>query len=79
MNVFEVAAASFGLNEAKLIKPGVPDESILVHRLGRRGAGQMPPLSTNVVDDRGLVLIKRWIEAMSVESSDQSAESNLAE
>ena len=70
---------SFGLNEAKLIKPGVPDESILVYRLSRRGAGQMPPLSTNVVDDRGLVLIKRWIEAMSVESSDQSAESNLAE
>ena len=28
---------SFGLNEAKLIKPGVPDESILVYRLGRRG------------------------------------------
>ena len=70
---------SFGLKEAKLIKPGVPDESVLVHRLGRRGAGQMPPLSTNVVDDRGLLLIKRWIEAMSVKSSDQSAESNLAE
>jgi hypothetical protein len=29
----------------------------------RRGAGQMPPLATNVVDQAAVDLLKEWIES----------------
>jgi uncharacterized repeat protein (TIGR03806 family) len=47
--------------DSRLIAPGDPDRSILWLRLGRRGAGQMPPLATSVPDPEGLQLIREWV------------------
>jgi len=55
---------TYDLVNAKLIAPGAPDRSVLLHRIGLRGAGQMPPLSTNRVDDEGLKLMREWVKAM---------------
>jgi uncharacterized repeat protein (TIGR03806 family) len=55
---------TFGIKDAKLIVPGDPDRSILYQRLKRRGAGQMPPLATAVVDDEAAQVIHDWIKAM---------------
>ena len=59
---------SFGLKDAKLISPGEPDSSLLLHRMGRRGRGQMPPLATSVVDRNAVTMIRQWIAEMKVDS-----------
>jgi glucose/arabinose dehydrogenase len=54
----------FGIAEAKLVAPGAPERSILVHRLSRRGPGQMPPLASTVVDEQARRLLAEWIRRM---------------
>ena len=53
-----------GLSGAKVIAPGSPDASILYVRISQRGANQMPPISTNVVDSAGAALLRQWISGM---------------
>jgi hypothetical protein len=53
------------------ISPGKPDESAVVYRMGQRSlaglAGaklEMPPLATEVKDEKGLLTIRGWIESL---------------
>lgn len=46
------------------IIPGDPTQSLVVRLAGMRGMQQMPPLATRVVDEAGLALVRKWIEAM---------------
>ena len=55
---------TFDIPDAKLIAPGEPDRSVLIRRLGMRGPGQMPPLSSNRVDIEGLELMKEWCRSL---------------
>ena len=55
---------TFGISNAMLIAPGSPDRSIIYHRVLRRGAGQMPPLATSVVDHQAIQLLRDWISQM---------------
>ncbi len=52
---------AMGLADARLIAPGDPERSVLYRRVARRGPGQMPPTSSNVVDSRGAELLREWI------------------
>jgi uncharacterized repeat protein (TIGR03806 family) len=52
---------TFGISNAMLVAEGEPDRSVLVHRLSRRGRGQMPPLVSNRVDERAVALMQQWI------------------
>ena len=54
----------FGLKNAKLIAPGDPASSVLMERIRRRGAGQMPPLATSRTDEVAVRLLSEWIAAM---------------
>ncbi|HJS07838.1 MAG TPA: PQQ-dependent sugar dehydrogenase, partial [Pirellulales bacterium] len=56
----------FGLADPKLIAPGSPERSVLLHRLSHRGpnTGQMPQLSTNVVDGPAVKLVEEWIKSL---------------
>jgi uncharacterized repeat protein (TIGR03806 family) len=56
----------FGLMEAKIIAPGHPERSVLLHRLSHRGAGsgQMPQLGTNLVDPTAVKLFEAWIRSL---------------
>lgn len=54
----------FGIENAKLIAPGSPERSILLHRISRRGRGQMPQLATDIVDERAVSIIRQWIEGL---------------
>lgn len=51
----------YGVADARLIAPGDPDRSILLHRISRRGEGQMPQLATNVVDEQAIEMLREWI------------------
>jgi uncharacterized repeat protein (TIGR03806 family) len=49
---------------ARIIAPGSAANSVLVARINRRDASQMPPLATNVVDSAGVQLISDWIASL---------------
>jgi len=55
---------AFGIANAKLIAPGDVSRSIIPNRMSRRGPGQMPPLATNVPDEKAIALIKEWIGSL---------------
>jgi hypothetical protein len=55
---------TFGLADAKLVAPGHAGRSVLAHRAGLRGPGQMPPLSSNRVDEAGVALLRAWIDSL---------------
>ena len=56
---------TFDTPDAKLIAPGDPERSVLLHRVGLRGPGQMPQLSTSVVDASAVTMLRDWVRQMS--------------
>jgi len=54
----------FGLPDAQLVAPGHPEQSVLLHRIARRGRGQMPQLATTRVDGQARDLIEAWIRSL---------------
>jgi glucose/arabinose dehydrogenase len=55
---------SFAITEAKLIAPGRPEASVLLHRVGCRGPGQMPPLATSLVDELAVEMLGSWVKGL---------------
>jgi hypothetical protein len=55
---------TFGLPDARLVAPGHPERSVLLHRIGHRGPGHMPPLATAVVDREAVQLLHDWIKQL---------------
>lgn len=55
---------TLGIEGARLVKPGAPDQSVLMKRITRRGEYQMPPTSTNRVDTEGAKLVEQWIRQL---------------
>jgi hypothetical protein len=55
---------AFGIAEARIVAPGDPARSVLYHRVTRRGPGQMPPLASSRVDERGAELLRQWIASL---------------
>lgn len=54
-----------GLPGTRIIKPGDPDKSTLLYRIGHRGAGiQMPPLGTQKVDPEAVAVIRAWVQEL---------------
>ena len=51
----------FGDPENRIISPGSTNHSLMLQRMSQRGPGQMPPLSSALVDTNGANLIQRWI------------------
>lgn len=54
----------FGLADPRLVAPGAPERSVLVHRVAMTERGRMPPLASAVVDDAAVQLLRDWIREM---------------
>lgn len=52
------------LNDPRLIKPGVPEESIVWARMNTAGPSRMPPLASFHVDAAGTETIAEWIRSL---------------
>ena len=52
---------NLGLDDAWRVRAGVPAQSVLWERMRRLDDVRMPPLSSHVVDDEGVELIRQWI------------------
>jgi hypothetical protein len=50
--------------DSRLIAPGDPGRSELLHRVATRGPGQMPPLASHRPDAAGVELLREWIAGM---------------
>ena len=50
--------------DARLVAPGDPARSVLLHRMATRGRGKMPQLATSLVDRQAVELIRQWIRRM---------------
>ena len=58
-----------GVSDARVVAPGDPHRSILYKRVTVRGTNQMPPTSTNRVDERGAQLLFDWIKQLDAKPS----------
>lgn len=54
----------FDIPDARLVAPGDPARSVLLHRMATRGRGKMPQLATSLVDHQAVELIREWIRRM---------------
>lgn len=55
----------FGLDGASQIEPGNPYRSILYYRVATKGAGHMPMVAAQTIDEEGVRLVHDWIRSMS--------------
>ncbi|MBX9679420.1 MAG: PQQ-dependent sugar dehydrogenase [Gemmataceae bacterium] len=55
---------NFNIKEAKVLAPGKPDQSVLLHRMSITGLGRMPHVGSKVPDEVGVRLIREWIAGM---------------
>lgn len=53
----------------KSLIPAEPDDSSLVTRCDRRYFRHMPPLGTEVVDEEGVGLLRRWVASLPAEAA----------
>lgn len=54
----------FEIDDARLVFSGDPNRSVLCYRVAKLGAGRMPHVGSDVVDERGLALLRRWIASL---------------
>ncbi len=54
----------FSLPDARLVAPGHPERSVLLHRVALRGRGQMPQLATSRIDQPAVEMLTEWIRQM---------------
>jgi len=67
MQVCDKLAANSGGRGTTRVVPGKPQESVLFLRMTSRGDvgyGPMPPLSSNVVDDKAAAALSAWISSL---------------
>lgn len=55
---------TFDLADPRLVAPGVPERSVLLHRIAIKQRGRMPPLASGVVDDAAVQLLREWIKEL---------------
>lgn len=59
---------TFGIKDAKIIAPGHPERSVMLHRISQRGKGHMPPLATRVVDQAAVEMLREWIKQLPMDA-----------
>jgi uncharacterized repeat protein (TIGR03806 family) len=57
-------AGDLGLTNPVLLKPGDPDNSILLLRMQNLDSTRMPPLGSGVVDNQAIGVVREWISAL---------------
>ena len=63
---------AFGINDPRIVAPGDPSRSVLLHRIIRRGEGQMPKLGSDVPHAEAIDVIVKWITQMPMPQKEQA-------
>jgi uncharacterized repeat protein (TIGR03806 family) len=56
---------AFGLNDPRILVPGNPDRSLILHRMQLPDLGRMPHVASKVIDRNATVLMRDWILSLS--------------
>jgi len=73
MNIMDEipTGGDLGVPDARIVKPGLPDESVLLLRMESLQQGvRMPPLSTTREDEAATALVRQWINSLSSSSTE---------
>ena len=62
-----------GLPEARVIAAGDAARSVVLQRMAAEGAGHMPYVGSRLADERGLRLVRAWIESLTPAKDDTPA------
>jgi uncharacterized repeat protein (TIGR03806 family) len=54
----------FGLKDPRIVAPGDPERSMVLHRMKLLGLGRMPHVASSVVDERSVTMIHDWIKQL---------------
>ena len=63
MQVCNARVQNGDINSLRLV-PGKPEESAIIQRMKAHDGTRMPPLATNVVDERGVKWVSDWIASI---------------
>ena len=55
---------AFGISNARLVAPGDPHGSLLYYRILKTGAGRMPRIGSEEVDESAVVMMREWIRTL---------------
>ncbi|WP_165440683.1 PQQ-dependent sugar dehydrogenase [Rubripirellula amarantea] len=79
MNIIgaDPAQGNFGITGACVVKPGHPEQSVLMYRVATHGPGQMPKIGSGQPDIAGAKLLWDWIAAMKQEPTVDQHDSPL--
>jgi hypothetical protein len=55
---------TFNLADPKVLVPGDPARSLVLHRMELTGLGRMPHVASRVVDRQGVDLVREWLTAL---------------
>jgi uncharacterized repeat protein (TIGR03806 family) len=58
------AQGTFGLEDPRILAPGEPGRSLILHRMKLLGLGRMPHVASRVVDEKGVKLIEEWLRGI---------------
>jgi len=58
------AQGDLGIADARIIKPGDADSSLLLRRMDTISNGRMPNIGSNVIDEKAVKLLREWIDSM---------------
>ena len=58
------AQGDLGNPDSRIILPGNPDNSTLLHRVETLGPGRMPNIGSNKIDENAVQLLKAWINSL---------------
>jgi putative heme-binding domain-containing protein len=61
---------AFDLLDPAIVAGGDPSRSVLLFRTSKLGAGRMPHIGSDVVDERGVRLLAQWIDSLPPASAD---------
>jgi hypothetical protein len=56
---------ALGLTDPRIIAPGDPDRSLILHRMQLTGLGRMPHIASSVVDRAAVELLRSWLKDLS--------------
>jgi len=68
----------FGISGGKIICPGDPARSVMLYRMAKLGRERMPHIGSEVVDDKGLELIRQWAASVSGSESEPTPQAAAA-
>lgn len=55
---------TFGIDDPRIVTPGMPERSVLLYRMACEGRGHMPHLGSDSVDGRAVNLVTEWIYSL---------------